>query len=76
MSWEDKWRGSLWWLEGQRSRTNVEDTVFILSNDKFEHTEEDKKFPIEKFCFLKNYEKNKDSKLKVEKQSWGEESTE
>lgn len=45
-------------------------------NDKFEYTEEDKKFPIEKFCFLKNYEKNKDSKLKVEKQSWGEESTE
>ena len=58
---------ALWW-EKKGSRANMEDMVFILSDAKVKHTEQERKVLIENFCFIRNYEKNNN-------QSWGKEST-
>lgn len=52
----------------------MEDMVFILSDAKVKHTEQERKVLIENFCFIRNYEKN-NNQLEMGKQSWGKEST-
>lgn len=55
--------------EGIQNNYGEHFSHFVIG--EVEHIREDKKGLTEKICFLMNYEKKKDHKLKVGKQLWG-----